>query len=153
MRTLDLSPLFPFAVGFDRLPSLLDAAERAAGPADGYPPYNIAKTGEDSYRISVAVAGFGPEDLDVEVKDGTLTIAGKAAGENEGTTYLHRGIAGRAFQRRFQLADHVEVVDARLANGLLVLDLKRELPEALKPRRIEIKSEAGGKVIEGKKAA
>ena len=151
MRTFDFSPLSRFAIGFDRLPSMLDAAERAAGAVDGYPPYNIARTGGNSYRITLAVAGFGPDDINVEVRDGTLTVAGKAAAENGEVKYLHRGIAGRAFERRFQLADYVEVTGAELDNGLLVIDLARELPEALKPRRIEIKPSA--KTIEGPKAA
>ena len=137
MRTFDISPLYRSAVGFDRLMNLMDAAKKGPAP-DGYPPYNIEKTGDDAYRVSVAVAGFGRGDLAAEVRDGHLVVAGKGhAGADEGT-YLHRGIARRAFELRFQLADHVEVKGAGLRDGLLVIDLAREIPEALKPRKIEI---------------
>jgi len=149
MRDFDFSPLFRSAIGFDRLPSLLDTAMRTAGSADTYPPYNIEKTGEDAYRISIAVAGFTREDLDVEVRDGVLLIKGKNAEDAESVAYLHRGIAGRAFERRFQLAEHVRPKAADLVNGLLTIDLVRELPEAKKPRQIEIKPGA----IEHQKAA
>ena len=149
MRDFDLSPLFRSAIGFDRLPSLLDTAMRTAGPTDSYPPYNIEKTGEDAYRISIAVAGFFREDLEIEVRDGVLLVRGKNAEKPDGVTYLHRGIAGRAFERRFQLAEHVRAETADLVNGLLTIDLVRELPEARKPRQIEIKSAA----IEHQKAA
>ncbi len=148
MRDFDFSPLFRSAIGFDRLPSLLDTAMRT-GAADSYPPYNIAKTGEDAYRISIAVAGFGRDDLGVEVRDGVLLVKGKTANDADGVEYLHRGIAGRAFERRFQLAEHVRADAADLVNGLLTIDLVRELPEARKPRRIEIKTHA----IEHQKAA
>lgn len=150
MRELDFSPLFRSAIGFDRLPSLFDELNRSSG-VDSYPPYNIEKAGEDAYRISVAVAGFGENDLNVEVKDQTLVVTGKRE-DGESATYLHRGIAGRAFERRFRLADHVEVKGADLVNGLLVLDLVREIPEAMKPRQIEIRSGADGKVLEHKAA-
>ena len=149
MRDFDFSPLFRSAIGFDRLPSLLDTAMRSAGSADSYPPYNIAKTGDDAYRISIAVAGFGRDDLGVEVRDGVLVVKGKTAAAANGVEYLHRGIAGRAFERRFQLAEHVRADAADLVNGLLTIDLVRELPEARKPRRIEIKTDA----IEHQKAA
>ena len=149
MRDFDFSPLFRSAIGFDRLPSLLDTAMRTAGPTDSYPPYNIEKTGEDSYRISIAVAGFGRDGLDVEVRDGVLSVKGKTADDADGVKYLHRGIAGRAFERRFQLAEHVRADAADLVNGLLTIDLVRELPEAKKPRQIEIKTS----VIEHQKAA
>jgi molecular chaperone IbpA len=149
MRDFDLSPLFRSAIGFDRLPSLLDTAMRTAGPTDSYPPYNIEKTGEDAYRISIAVAGFSREDLEIEVRDGVLLVRGKNAEKPDGVTYLHRGIAGRAFERRFQLAEHVRAETADLVNGLLTIDLVRELPEARKPRQIEIKTAA----IEHQKAA
>lgn len=149
MRTFDFSPLYRSAVGFDRMMSSLAAAQKSAA-ADSFPPYNIEKTGEDSYQITLAVAGFGPEDLDIEVRDGQLNIVGKGADapseEGDTVTYLHRGIAKRAFERRFQLADHVEVRDADLKDGLLVIDLVREIPEAMKPRKIEIQT--AGKVIE-----
>ena len=149
MRSFDFSPLYRSAIGFDRLPSLLDAAMRTNGTAEGYPPYNIEKTGEDAYRITIAVAGFGPDELDVEARDNVLVVKGKAGADAEGVKYLHRGIAGRAFERRFQLAEHVRVDAADLVNGLLTVDLVRELPEAMKPRRIEIKTGA----IEHQKAA
>ena len=139
MRTFDFSPLYRSAVGFDRMTSLLDAAQKNTA-ADGYPPYNIVKTGEDAYQISVAVAGFGPQDLDVEVRDGQLVVIGKGANEGDDVNFLHRGIARRAFERRFQLADHVEVSAADLKDGLLVIDLVREIPEAMKPRKIDIQS-------------
>jgi len=154
MRTFDLSPLFRTTVGFDRLNSLLDAAE-SFDAAASYPPYNIEKLDEDSYRITMAVAGFGDDDLDVTVTDNVLTVSGRiqAKGEDK-RSYLHRGIATRAFERRFQLADHIKVSGARLVNGLLDLELVREVPEEMKPRKIAIASEAGErKVIEGHKAA
>ena len=137
MRTFDFSPLYRSAVGFDRMTSLLDAAQKSAA-ADSYPPYNIEKTGEDAYRITLAVAGFGAADLDMEVRDSQLVVVGKGDSESDDTQYLHRGIARRAFERRFQLADHVEVRGAELRDGMLVVDLVREIPEAMKPRRIEI---------------
>ena len=149
MRTFDFSPLYRSAVGFDRMTSLLDAAQKSAA-ADSYPPYNIEKTGEDAYRITLAVAGFGAADLDMEVRDGQLVVVGKGDSESDDTQYLHRGIARRAFERRFQLADHVEVKGAELRDGMLVVDLVREIPEAMKPRRIEIGSVAP--VIEGETA-
>lgn len=149
MRTFDFSPLYRSAVGFDRLMNVLDAAQKN-GAVDSYPPYNIEKTGEDSYQITVAVAGFGPSDLDVEVRDGQLVIVGKGAAEEQDNQFLHRGIARRAFERRFQLADHVEVRAADLVDGLLKVDLVREIPEAMKPRKIDIQS--GGKVIEDQSA-
>ncbi len=142
MRDFDFSPLFRSAIGFDRLPSLLDTAMRTAGTAESYPPYNIEKTGEDAYRITIAVAGFGRDELDVEVRDGVLLIKGKTADDANGVKYLHRGIAGRAFERRFQLAEHVRADAADLVNGMLTVDLVRELPEAKKPRRIDIKTGA-----------
>ena len=139
MRTFDFSPLYRSAVGFDRMTSLLDSAQKTAA-ADSYPPYNIVKTSEDAYQISVAVAGFGPQDLDAEVRDGQLVIFGTGANERDDVNFLHRGIARRAFERRFQLADHVEVEAADLKDGLLVIDLVREIPEAMKPRKLEIQS-------------
>ena len=153
MRDFDFSPLFRSAIGFDRLPSLLDTAMRTAGTAESYPPYNIEKTAEDAYRITLAVAGFGRDDLNLEVRESVFVIKGKtapdAAPDVGGVRYLHRGIAGRAFERRFQLAEHVRADAADLVNGLLTIDLVRELPEARKPRRIEIKTNA----IEHRKAA
>ena len=154
MRTFDLSPLFRTTVGFDRLNHLLDAAQ-SVDSSTGYPPYNIEKLDEDSYRVTMAVAGFAEDELDVTAKDNVLIVAGKveAKGENGGK-YLHRGIATRAFERRFELADHIHVTGARLENGLLHLDLAREVPEEMKPRKIAISTEAGQtKVIEDQKAA
>ena len=146
MRTFDFSPLYRSAVGFDRLMTVLDAAQKNGG-ADSYPPYNIEKIGEDVYQITVAVAGFSSADLDVEVRDGQLLIVGKSTNEEQDNHFLHRGIARRAFERRFQLADHVEVKAADLADGLLRVDLIREIPEAMKPRKIRIQSSKT--VIEG----
>ncbi|MFT8242511.1 Hsp20 family protein [Roseomonas sp. BN140053] len=137
MSTLDFSPLFRTAIGFDRMARLVDTARAAAeGPA--YPPYNIERTGDDAYVLTMAVAGFGPDELDITAQDNVLTVSGKAPQPEEGRRYLHRGIAGRAFERRFVLADHIQVVGADLRNGLLHVALKREVPEALKPRRIAI---------------
>jgi molecular chaperone IbpA len=139
MRTLDLTPLYRSTIGIDRLASLLDSAMSHDTAAPAYPPYNIEKTGEDAYRITLAVAGFAEADLTIESRDGQLVIAGrKQANGDEGRAYLHRGIAERAFERRFQLADHVRPVSAAVENGLLHVELVREIPEALKPRRIEI---------------
>ena len=146
MRAFDFSPLFRSAIGFDRLPSMLDAATRSNGESQGYPPYNIEKLSADSYRIAIAVAGFRSEDLEIEAKDGALIVKGRIKSDPEAkdVQYLHRGIAGRAFERRFQLAEHVEVRDADLVNGMLLIDLVRELPEAMKPRQIQIKSTQTG---------
>ena len=138
MRRYDFSPLFRYSVGFDRMQRLLDAASTRGEQATGYPPYNIETVGEDAYRITMAVAGFSDDDLDITVKENSLTVAGNPGGGEE-AAYLHRGIAGRAFERRFDLADHVKVVGANLENGLLFIDLDREVPEALKPRRIDIR--------------
>ncbi len=135
--TYDFAPLFRTAIGFDRLARLVDtASEAAAVPA--YPPYNIEKTGEDAYRLTMAVAGFGPEHLEIVVKDNTLVVTGRPADDAQKSEVLHRGIAGRAFERRFVLADHIVVDGADLKNGLLHVGLKRMVPEALKPRRITI---------------
>jgi len=153
MRTIDLTPLYRSVVGFDRLADLLDSASTEA--ASGYPPYNIERTAENAYRIEIAVAGFKAEDLNIEVKENLLTVQGRKAANDEAKRYLHRGLAERNFERRFQLADYVVVEDAQLANGLLAISLKRELPEALKPRRVEIgKATApSASLIEGDKAA
>ena len=153
MRSYDLSPLFRSTIGFDRWAGLFEAANRANRSASTYPPYNIEKRGDDAYRITMAVAGFGEADIDVTVQENLLVISGKLEdGKEPDTGYLHRGIAARGFERRFNLAEHVNVADARLANGLLAIDLVREVPEAKKPRRIEIRS-AGVEAIENKKAA
>lgn len=145
MRHFDLTPLYRSAIGFDRIGSLLDTLNTFEGEAPTYPPYNIERVAENDYRISMAVAGFSEGDLDIEVKEHTLSIRGEKRVEQENSTYLHRGIAARSFERRFQLADYVVVKGATLENGLLHVDLVRELPEAMKPRTIEIatKSEAG----------
>ena len=142
---IDLSPLFRSTVGFDRLGRLLESTMQAENAAPAYPPYNIEKLGDDAYRIVMAVAGFGEGDLDVTVKEGTLTVTGKGAEDGKEAKYLHRGIAGRAFERHFQLADHIRVDGASLENGLLTIELVREVPEALKPRQIAIESGAGRK--------
>ncbi|MEK9726231.1 MAG: Hsp20 family protein [Rhodospirillaceae bacterium] len=148
MRTIDFSPLFRHSVGFDRLQRLADAALQGDSGASSYPPYNIEQLGEDGYRITMAVAGFGEADLDVTVNENTMVITGKQP-EAEDVTYLHRGIAGRAFERRFELADHIKVTGANLVNGLLQVELAREVPEEKKPRSIAI----NGKAIDHKKAA
>jgi molecular chaperone IbpA len=139
MNTFDFSPLFRSTIGFDRLTRLADAAARGDA-AVSYPPYNIEKTGEDAYRLSMAVAGFGQDDLEINVQENALTITGKAKKDEEVGKYLHRGIARRAFERRFQLADTIKVVGASLDNGMLHVDLVREVPEALKPRTITIQA-------------
>ncbi len=136
MTSFDFAPLFRTAIGFDRLARLADTA--SAAEATSYPPYNIEKTGEDSYRLVMAVAGFRPEDLELTVKENTLHVAGRVPSENQRGELLYRGIAGRAFERRFVLADHIVVEGADVQNGLLLVGLKRVVPEALKPRRIQI---------------
>ncbi len=138
MRDFDLTPLFRSTVGFDRMSELLDAATRLDDAQLSYPPYNIEKTGEDTYRITMAVAGFGQDDLSIVTQENSLLISGKAQEPEEGVEYLHRGIARRAFQRRFELADHIKVKSAELVNGLLRVDLVREVPEEQKPREIKI---------------
>jgi molecular chaperone IbpA len=156
MRAFDLTPLYRSTIGFDRLGTLLDSLGTFEGDAPSYPPYNIERVGENEYRISMAVAGFGASDLDIEVKENTLAIHGEKKTETEETTFLHRGIASRSFERRFQLADHVVVKGASLENGLLHVDLKRELPEAMKPRTVPIATKAEtaatAKVIDSKAA-
>ena len=137
MSGFDFAPLFRTAIGFDRLARLVDTAVSTA-EAPSYPPYNIEKTGEDSYRLTMAVAGFGPDDIDMVVKDNTLVVAGRVKEEGQKANLLYRGIAGRAFERRFVLADHIVVEGADLKNGLLHVGLKRVIPEALKPRKIAI---------------
>ncbi|AOS97661.1 Small heat shock protein IbpA [Microbulbifer aggregans] len=138
MRNFDFSPLYRSAIGFDRMASLLNTMNSTEQNQPAYPPYNIELTGEDSYRITMAVAGFEQSELDIQVEQNRLTIAGKKPEESEQRNFLHRGIAARNFERRFQLADHVKVTDAQLANGLLHIELVREIPEAMKPRKVEI---------------
>ena len=147
MRTYDFSPLYRATVGFDRIADLMDRVLSADVAQPTYPPYNIEKTDENAYRISVAVAGFTGAELSVEVKDGALVIAARKAEDETAKSYLHRGIATRAFERRFALADHVKVSGATHADGMLHVDLLREVPEALKPRRVEI---ASGDTVEAK---
>ena len=151
MRTIDFSPLYRSVVGFDRLAQLLETASVDA--ASGYPPYNIERTDENAYRIEIAVAGFRSEELNIEVKENLLTVQGRKAANEDQRRFLHRGLAERDFERRFQLADYVIVTEAKLADGLLSVSLKRELPEALKPRRIEIDTSGQPPLIEGEKAA
>ncbi len=140
MRSFDFAPLHRATIGFDQIADMMDRVLTNDVAQPSYPPYNIEKTGTDSYRISVAVAGFSEADLSVEVKENSLVVAGKKASEDKDRSYLHRGIATRAFERRFALADHVRVTGASHENGMLNIELKREVPEALKPRRIEISS-------------
>lgn len=148
MRTYDLSPLFRSTVGFDRMARLL---ESTMAPEDGpsYPPYNIEKLGETSYRIAMAVAGFGRDDIEITVKESSLTVKGVGKTADDGITFLHRGIATRGFERRFDLADHIEVVSADLTDGMLLINLERRVPEALKPRTIAINGGTPQRVIDG----
>jgi molecular chaperone IbpA len=152
MRTIDFSPLYRSAVGFDRLAALLDAAASQEAP-NGYPPYNIERLDENEYRIEIAVAGFKPEELQVDVKENLLTVQGRKPANDDPRRFLHRGLAERNFERRFQLADYVVVTEANLADGLLTISLRRELPEQLKARSIQISTAAQPQAIEGEKAA
>ncbi|WP_343081850.1 Hsp20 family protein [Ostreiculturibacter nitratireducens] len=147
MRNLDFSPLYRATVGFDRLADMMDRVLTSDVAQPTYPPYNIEKLDENAYRISIAVAGFSSDELNVEVKEGALIVSARKAAEEGERTYLHRGIATRAFERRFALADHMKVTGASHVDGMLHIDLVREVPEALKPRRIEI---ANGETIEAK---
>lgn len=155
MHTIDLSPFHRFSVGFDRMQRQFERMQNLDDATRGYPPYNIEVLGEDSYRIVMAVAGFGEADLEIVQQEGTLLVNGRiknSEGETD-TAYLHRGIAKRAFERRFELADHIRVESAAIADGLLSITLTREVPEALKPRNIEISSTSGeGSSIEHKAA-
>jgi len=153
MDSFDFTPLFRSTIGFDRLLRLADAATRFDGAAQSYPPYNIEATGENAYRLTMAVAGFGRDDIEITVKENELLVAGKSKkDEEQNTAYLHRGIARRAFERRFQLADHIKVSGASLDNGLLHVDLTREVPEEKKPRKIEIAMGTGPATIDHKAA-
>lgn len=151
MRNLDFAPLYRATVGFDRIADLMDRVLTADVPQPTYPPYNIEKTDENAYRISIAVAGFSPDELAVEVKDASLVVTARKSEEDGARSFLHRGIATRAFERRFALADHVRVTGAGHENGMLHIDLIREMPEALKPRRIAISQSAPARAatIEG----
>ena len=156
MHTLDFTPLFRSTVGFDHLSRMLESS-LVSDQGTAYPPYNIVKLDDDNYRITMAVAGFGEKDIDITAKENQLFVTGKAAPNGEakkGAVYLHRGIAERAFERRFQLADHIRVAGASLDNGLLSIDLLREIPEASKPRKIAIaQGPNGAKVLDQKKDA
>ncbi|MEL6690711.1 MAG: Hsp20 family protein [Pseudomonadota bacterium] len=145
MRSLDFAPLYRATVGFDQMADLMDRVLTNDAGAQSYPPYNIEKTADDAYRISIAVAGFTSDELDAEVKENALHVSAKKADDAGERKFLHRGIATRAFSRRFHLADHVKVTGAAHENGMLHIDLAREVPEALKPRKIEI---GGAKAIE-----
>ena len=145
MRPTDFSPFYRSAIGFDRLFQMLD---QGADSDNGYPPYNIERTGDNAYRITMAVAGFTPEELKVEAKESSLTVSGEKKPETAQRTFMHRGIAARNFERRFQLADYVEVVSAGFENGLLNIELQRNIPERMKPRQIAIGATAGSKQIE-----
>lgn len=150
MRTYDLAPLYRSSVGFDRLANILEQVASADAGQATYPPYNIEKTGENAYRITIAVAGFAESELNVESREGQLVVTGRKTEADDKGRFLHRGIATRAFERRFQLADHVRADRAATENGLLHIDLVREVPEALKPRRIEI---ASGRTLEAQPEA
>ena len=141
----DLTPLYKTTVGYDRFARLLDTMSNVENAGNSYPPYNIERLGENEYRITMAVAGFGEDDLNIEVKENALTVNGSKVQDQTGTEFLHQGIAARNFERRFQLADFVEVAGAKIENGLLHIDLKREIPEAMKPRTIKISAAKGSK--------
>ena len=147
MRRFDLAPLYRATVGFDQVADMMDRILADTAQSPSYPPYNIEKTTDDAWRISIAVAGFAESDLSVELRENALIVSAKKADDAEDRTYLHRGIANRAFERRFTLADHVRVAGASHVNGMLNIDLVREVPEALKPRRIEI---TNGETVEMK---
>ena len=151
MRTIDFAPLFRHSVGFDRMQRLLDTAAQT-DQNSAYPPYNIEQLGETGYQVTLAVAGFSEADLGITLTDRTLVVSGKNADGSEDRTFLHRGIAGRAFERRFELADHIQVKGASLENGLLHIELERVVPESEKPRAIEISAISGAKKIEQKAA-
>ncbi|MBL6746720.1 MAG: Hsp20 family protein [Pseudomonadales bacterium] len=147
MRKLDFAPLYRSTVGFDHLSSLLDTVNRSDNNTQTYPPYNIELLEQDKYRITMAVAGFTTEELDLQTEKGTLTVKGRHSDDGVQHNYLHHGIAARNFERRFQLADHIEVTGARVENGLLHVDLVREIPEAMKPKQIPI-GNGNGKLID-----
>ena len=145
MNRIDLTPLYRSTVGYDRLGSLIDAAFQTEKTSNGYPPYNIEVIEENNYAITIAVAGFKESELDIQVENGVLTVQGKKQGANEEKTFLHQGIANRSFERKFNLADHIEVVDAKLEDGLLSVELVKEIPEAMKPKSIAINTNAVSK--------
>ena len=150
MRTIDFTPLNHFAVGFDRMQRQLETMAHLDETTSAYPPYNIEVLSEDAYRITMAVAGFGLDDLDITVQDSQLTISGHSETEEQPVEYLHHGIATRAFERRFELADHLKVKSAGMDNGLLHINLVREVPESLKPRKVSIKDIAKGNTVQSK---
>ena len=151
MTTIDLTPLYRNSIGFDRMGSLLDHALRSQKDSAGFPPYDIETMGEDRYAITLAVAGFEESELDIQVENGVLRVRGKKSDDSEEKSYLYRGIANRSFERKFNLADHIEVQGAALKNGLLTISLVKEIPEAMKPRSIEIKP--AGVTLEHKEEA
>lgn len=153
MRNFDFSPLYRSAIGFDRMANLLDNLSRAEQNQPSYPPYNIELTGEDKYRITMAVAGFDPAEIALEVNQNMLTVSANKAADNQEKTYLYQGIAARSFERRFQLADHVQVQSANYHNGLLHVDLQRIIPESMKPRSIPISVSGGANVLSHKNDA
>lgn len=152
MRTYDLTPLYRSTIGFDRLFDLLDSANKG-DVGGGYPPYNIERLDENDFRITLAVAGFGEDELDLELRENTLTVTGRKGETDDNREFLHQGIAGRSFERRFQLADQIRVAGASLENGLLNIDLEREIPEAMKPRKIAINGKSDARVLKGPHAA
>ena len=152
MRTFDFAPLHRATIGFDQIADLMDRVMTNDVSQSTYPPYNIEKTAPDAYRLSIAVAGFSADDLGIEVKENALVVAGRKPEDSEERTFLHRGIATRAFERRFHLADHVRVSGATHADGMLHIDLVREIPEALKPRRIEIARAEPSRLVEASAA-
>ena len=152
MNTIDLTPLYRSSIGFDRFGSLLDSALRSEQSA-GYPPYNIEVVGENEYAITLALAGFDESDIDIQIEKGILTVKGKKEARQEETKYLHQGIANRSFERKFNLADHVEVRGANLDKGLLVVNLLREIPEAMKPKKIQINASNVSETLLQEKAA
>mgnify|MGYP002631826852 CR=1 FL=1 len=152
MRTVDFTPLHRFTVGFDRMQRQFDQAMTMDGAQASYPPYNIEALDDEHYRITMAVAGFAEEDLDIALKEDTLFVSGKANPKNQDVHYLHHGIAGRSFERRFELADHIKVLSAALENGMLHIELAREVPEEKKPRHIKIETANMVKALETKAA-
>lgn len=139
MNTLDLTPLYRSSVGFDQLESLLEGAFRSGHVTTAYPPYNIERFNEDRYSITLALAGFSQDELDISVEGGVLTVKGQKSGDDKDShNYLYQGIASRTFERKFNLADHVDIIDAKLTNGLLSIELKHQMPEAMKPKHIDI---------------
>ena len=153
MRNFDFSPLYRSAIGFDRMANLLDNLSRAEQNQPSYPPYNIELTGEDKYRITMAIAGFDPAEIALEVNQNMLTVSANKVADNQEKTYLYQGIAARSFERRFQLADHVQVQSANYHNGLLHVDLQRIIPESMKPRNIPISVSGGANVLSHKNDA